>query len=151
MRADVTLWHVPVIILSNKMLSMEDVKPIEGHTRVTLQSKGIWSENETVAALNRALFGTDGLPAHTGALVKQAIAYLHQNYTRPVSRWEIAEAVDVSEDYLSCVFEPFPMGVSQSVPCTSIQASVDGHKRYDWLHCAAGRLQRSGIFQPCIS
>lgn len=67
MRADVTLWHVPVIILSNKMLSMEDVKPIEGHTRVTLQSKGIWSENETVAALNRALFGTDGLPAHTGA------------------------------------------------------------------------------------
>ena len=30
--------------------------------------------------------------------------YLHQNYTRPISRWEIAEAVGVSEDYLSRVF-----------------------------------------------
>ncbi len=104
MRADSNLRHIPVIILSNKVLSLDDVKRIESHTRVTLQSKGIWSDEEIVVALNRALLGTDTLPAHTSALVKQAIAYLHQNYTRPVSRWEIAEAVGVSEDYLSRVF-----------------------------------------------
>jgi len=104
MRADANLRQVPVIVLSNKVLSLEDVKRIESHTRVTLQSKGIWSNEETVTALNRAIFGTDNLPAHTSALVKQAVAYLHQNYTRPVSRWEIAEAVGVSEDYLSRVF-----------------------------------------------
>jgi AraC-like DNA-binding protein len=69
-----------------------------------LQSKGIWSNEETTAALNRALFGMDVLPAHISGLVKQAIAYLHQNYMRPISRWEIAEAVGVSEDYLSRVF-----------------------------------------------
>lgn len=104
MRADSNLRQVPVIVLSNKVLSLEDVKRIESHTRVTLQSKGIWSNEETVIALNRAIFGTDSLPAHTSALVKQAIAYLHQNYTRPISRWEIAESVSVSEDYLSRVF-----------------------------------------------
>jgi YesN/AraC family two-component response regulator len=104
MRADANLRQVPVIILSNKMLSAEDVKRIESHTRVTLQTKGIWSDSETIAALNRAIFGTDGLPAHTSGLVKQAIAYLHQNYTRSISRWEVAEAVGVSEDYLSRVF-----------------------------------------------
>jgi transcriptional regulator GlxA family with amidase domain len=104
MRADSALRQVPVIVLSNKVLGLDDVKRIEGHTRVTLQSKGIWSDEETVSALNRAIFGTDTLPAHTSALVKQAIAYLHQNYTRSVSRWEIAEAVGVSEDYLSRVF-----------------------------------------------
>lgn len=104
MRADSNLRQVPVIILSNKILSLEDVKRIESHTRVTLQTKGIWSDSETIAALNRAIFGTDALPAHTSGLVKQAIAYLHQNYTRPISRWEIAEAVGVSEDYLSRVF-----------------------------------------------
>jgi transcriptional regulator GlxA family with amidase domain len=38
------------------------------------------------------------------AFVKQAIAHMHQNYARPISRWEIAEAVGVSEDYLSRVF-----------------------------------------------
>jgi len=104
MRADSNLRRVPVIVLSNKVLSLDDVKRIESHTRVTLQSKGIWSDEEIVVALNRVILGTDTLPAHTSALVKQAIAYLHQNYTRPVSRWEIAEAVGVSEDYLSRVF-----------------------------------------------
>jgi signal transduction histidine kinase/AraC-like DNA-binding protein len=104
MRTDSRLRQVPVIVLSNKVLSLEDVKRIESHTRVTLQSKGIWSEEETVMALNRAVFGTDTLPVHTSALVKQAIAYLHQNYSRSLSRWEIAEAVGVSEDYLSRVF-----------------------------------------------
>ena len=104
MRADPSLRQVPVIILSNKALNLDDVKRIESHTRVTLQSKGIWSHEETVTALNRAMFGEDNLPPHTSALVKQAIAYLHQNYTRPVSRWEIAKAVGVSEDYLSRIF-----------------------------------------------
>jgi signal transduction histidine kinase/DNA-binding LacI/PurR family transcriptional regulator/AraC-like DNA-binding protein/CheY-like chemotaxis protein len=104
MRADSNLRHVPVIILSNKALSLEDVRRIQSHTYVTLQTKGIWSDAETISALNRAIFGTETLPPHTSGLVKQAIAYLHQNYTRPISRWEIADAVGVSEDYLSRVF-----------------------------------------------
>jgi signal transduction histidine kinase/DNA-binding LacI/PurR family transcriptional regulator/CheY-like chemotaxis protein len=104
MRADANLRRVPVLILSNKVLSLEDVKRIESHAQVILQSKGIWLDTETIAAMNRAIFGIDSLPAHTSGLVKQAIVYLHQNYTRPISRWEIAEAVGVSEDYLSRVF-----------------------------------------------
>jgi signal transduction histidine kinase/DNA-binding LacI/PurR family transcriptional regulator/AraC-like DNA-binding protein len=104
MRADMKLRLVPVIILSKKVLTLEDVRRIEKHTRVTLQSKGIWSEVETVSALNRAIIGTDTLPVHTSAFVKQAVAHMHQNYARPISRWEIAEAVGVSEDYLSRVF-----------------------------------------------
>ncbi len=104
MRADTRLRQVPVVILSSKLLNLDDVKRLERHARVTLQSKGVLSEAETIAALNRALFGTDALPQHTSALVKRALAYLHQNYARPLSRWEIAEAVGVSEDYLSRVF-----------------------------------------------
>jgi AraC-like DNA-binding protein len=86
------------------MLSLEDVKRIESHAHVTLQTKGIWSDSETIAALNRAILGSEALPPQTSGLVKQAIAYLHQNYTRSISRWEIADAVGVSEDYLSRVF-----------------------------------------------
>jgi AraC-like DNA-binding protein len=104
MRADAALQQVPVIVLSNKVLSLDDVKRIESHTHVTVQSKGIWSDEETVTALHRLIFGTERLPAHTSALVKQAIAYLQQNYARSLSRWEMAEAVGVSEDYLSRVF-----------------------------------------------
>ena len=104
MRADSNLRQVPVVILSNKVLNLEDVKRIELHTRVTLQSKGIWSDAETITAMNRAIFGTDTLPTHTSGLVKQAIAFLHQNYTRSITRWEIANTVGVSEDYISRVF-----------------------------------------------
>ncbi len=63
MRADPRLRQVPVVILSSKLLSLEDVKRLEHHARVILQSKGIWSEKEAIAALNRALFGTETLPA----------------------------------------------------------------------------------------
>jgi signal transduction histidine kinase/AraC-like DNA-binding protein/DNA-binding response OmpR family regulator len=104
MRADPRLRQVPVVILSSKLLNLDDVKRIERHARVTLHSKGVLSEEETIAALNQALFGGDALPPHTSALVKRALAYLHQNYMRPLARWEIAEAVGVSEDYLSRVF-----------------------------------------------
>jgi transcriptional regulator GlxA family with amidase domain len=77
---------------------------LEQHALVTLQSKGILTEAEIAAALNRALFSSDTLPQQTSALVKRAVAYLHQNYARPLARWEIAEAIGVSEDYLSRVF-----------------------------------------------
>ncbi len=104
MRADPRTRHVPVVILSNKLLTLDDVKRLEQHALVTLQNKGILTEAEIAAALNRALFSSDTLPQQTSALVKRAVAYLHQNYARPLARWEIAEAIGVSEDYLSRVF-----------------------------------------------
>ncbi|CAG0936493.1 two-component system, NarL family, sensor histidine kinase EvgS [Thermoflexales bacterium] len=104
MRADPRLRQVPVVILSSKLLNLDDVKRIEQHARVTLHSKGVLSDEETATALNRALFGGEALPPHTSALVKRALAYLQQHYARPLARWEIAEAVGVSEDYLSRVF-----------------------------------------------
>ncbi|NMB88454.1 MAG: substrate-binding domain-containing protein, partial [Chloroflexi bacterium] len=62
MRTDPRLRHVPVVILSNKLLSLDDVKRFEHHARVTFQTKGVWSDAETLSAFNRALFGADSLP-----------------------------------------------------------------------------------------
>jgi len=104
MRCDPRLRQVPVIILSNKVMSLEDVKRLEKHYHVVFQSKGIWMESEAASALHRALFGIDLLPPHTSALVKRAVAFLQENYRRTLSRWEIAEAVGVSGDYLTRVF-----------------------------------------------
>jgi signal transduction histidine kinase/DNA-binding LacI/PurR family transcriptional regulator/AraC-like DNA-binding protein/DNA-binding response OmpR family regulator len=104
MRANPRFRQVPVVILSNKVLSREDVKRMETHARVTFQSKGLLSGDETIAALNRAILGTDSLPPQTSAVVKKAISYLHENFTRALSRWEIASAAGVSDDYLSRVF-----------------------------------------------
>lgn len=104
MRADPRTHAVPVVILTNKVLSLADIKRIERHARVVVQSKGVLADDEIVAAVHRSLFGSEVLPSHTSALVKRAIAYLHQNYARPLARWEIAEAIGVSENYLTRVF-----------------------------------------------
>ncbi|HSH78032.1 MAG TPA: helix-turn-helix domain-containing protein [Herpetosiphonaceae bacterium] len=104
MRADPRLRQVPVIILSSKLLTLDDIKRLEQHAHVTLQSKGILSEEETIALLQRVLFDADALPPQTSALDKRAVAYMHQNYARQISRSELAQAVSTSEDYLSRVF-----------------------------------------------
>ena len=111
MRANERTRQAPVLILSSRMLTLEDVKRIERHALVTVQSKGVLSEDETVAALHRLLFDSDQLPPHTSAVVKQAIAYFHQHYMRPFSRWELSGALSVSEDYLSRIFRQ-EMGIS---------------------------------------
>jgi len=105
MRADPRTQTVPVVVLTSKVLNRDDIRRIERHTRVVVQSKGILTDDEIVAALHRSLFGAEALPPQTSALVKCAVAYLHQNYARSLARWEIAEAVGVSENYLSRVFD----------------------------------------------
>jgi AraC-like DNA-binding protein len=104
MRADPRLRKVPVIVLTHRVLGDEDVKRLEAHSRVVLQSKGIWSEDEATAALTRSLFDADAIPPHTGALVKRAVAWLARNHGKSITRWKLAEAVNVSEDYLARVF-----------------------------------------------
>ena len=104
MRANPRTLAVPVVILTSKVLNLDDIKRIEQHTRVVVQSKGILADDEIVAALHRSLFGAESLPPQTSTLVKRAVAYMHQNYTRPLARWEIAEAVGVSENYFSRLF-----------------------------------------------
>jgi signal transduction histidine kinase/AraC-like DNA-binding protein/DNA-binding response OmpR family regulator len=104
MRADPLTLTVPVIILTSKVLNLEDIKRIEQHTRVIVQSKGVLADDEIVAVLHRSLFDTESLPPQTSALVKRAVAYMNQNYARPLKRWEVAEAVGASENYFSRVF-----------------------------------------------
>ncbi len=104
MRADSRLRRVPVIVLTNKVLDEADVKRLEAHPRVTVQAKGVWSDGEALEAMGRGIFGPEGLPPHTGALVKRAVAWLTANYAGNVTRWKLAEAVSASEDYLCRVF-----------------------------------------------
>jgi YesN/AraC family two-component response regulator len=104
MRAAEPTSRVPVLVLSGRTLSTDDVKRLESHALVTLHSKGILSDGEVAAAVHRSLFGTETLPAHIGALAKRAVAYCHQHYAEPFTRSEVAQAIGVSENYLSQVF-----------------------------------------------
>jgi signal transduction histidine kinase/DNA-binding LacI/PurR family transcriptional regulator/AraC-like DNA-binding protein len=95
---------VPVIVLTGKMLSYEDVKRLDS-PRVFFQTKGILSDLESSEGVRRALENTSSLPQATSRLVKQTFAYIQQNYTRALSLKELSETVGVSKSYLSRIFK----------------------------------------------
>jgi len=104
MRANSQTRQIPVLILSGRMLTFDDIKRLEQHARTTFQSKDILSSGETTGTVQRILLNKDTLPPHTSALVKRTVAYLHQNYQEPLSREEIARTIGVSKNYLSHIF-----------------------------------------------
>ena len=111
MRADKRTRQVPVVILSSRQLSLADVKRLEQYSAVTLRSKDVVTQEELAASVHQALFGEEGLPPHTSALIKQSVAYLHQNYKRALTRTKIADELGMSEDYFSRAFSQ-ELGIS---------------------------------------
>ncbi len=111
MRAEDHTRQIPVVILSGRQLSLADVKRLEQFTAVTLRSKDVFTQDEIAASVNQSLFGSNDLPPHISALAKQAVAYLHQNYDRPLTRQELADELGMSEDYFSRAFNK-ELGIS---------------------------------------
>lgn len=104
LRAQAATRRVPVVVMSGRTLTFDDVQRLD-QLYVTFHSKDLLSDDETSAAFHRALASDQALPPQTSIVVKYAIAYLQQNYTRPISRQELASVVGVSKDYLSHIFQ----------------------------------------------
>ena len=110
LRSNVRTASIPVIIITGKILSYEDVKRLDA-PKVILQPKGVFSNLETASEIQRALTISGTLPQPTGLLVKQALAYIQQNYSRSFSLVELSETIGVSKSYLSRIFKK-DMGIS---------------------------------------
>ncbi|HTD76796.1 MAG TPA: ATP-binding protein [Chloroflexota bacterium] len=112
LRADRRTQHVPVLVVSGRLLSEKDVRRLD-HARVLYQPKDLLLPAEALEILQAAAAGCDLLPRATSAVVKQAMAYLHEHYARPLARHDLAQAAGVSENYLSQIFHR-ELGVSPS-------------------------------------
>ncbi len=110
MRKNVRWQSVPVLVMSGKLLTEQDVRRLD-YARVVFQSKEMLTTEEVIAALQGILADNPHLPQPTSALVKGALAYIHQNYASPLSRQQVASALGVSEGYLSEFFKQ-EMGLS---------------------------------------
>ncbi len=103
LRLDPQSQQVPVVVMSGRMLTPEDIQRLD-YAHVVVQSKDMLSEEEAAGQLRQVLSGTDLLPLQTSRIVKQAVAYLHQHHAELLSRQQIAGAVGVNKDYLSRIF-----------------------------------------------
>jgi signal transduction histidine kinase/DNA-binding LacI/PurR family transcriptional regulator/AraC-like DNA-binding protein len=104
LRSHTRTASIPVIILTGKMLCYEDVQRLD-FPKVSLQTKGVLSGNESVTEVQRVLATSDSLPQTTSILVKQAMAYIQQNYPRAFSLKELSDSIGVSRSYLSRIFK----------------------------------------------
>jgi len=102
-RAETRTQRIPVLLISGRLLDYDDVQRLN-YFRTVFLTKDILNRDEVLAFLNKIEDESWPMPQPTSLLVKQALVYLHQNYALPISRKKIAEAVGVTENYLSEIF-----------------------------------------------
>ena len=119
LRGNIKTASIPVIIITGKILSYEDVKRLDA-PKVMLQTKGVLSDLESVAEIQRVMAASDALPQPTSMLVKQASAFIQQNYTREFSLEELSRKIGVSKSLLESDLQDgyrnSALGLSESLP-----------------------------------
>jgi signal transduction histidine kinase/AraC-like DNA-binding protein/ABC-type sugar transport system substrate-binding protein len=95
--------EIPVIVVTGQLLTGREMARLNRGV-ATVLSKGLFSLEETLAHIDAALERNRKLSAQAQRLVRQAMAYIHQNYADPLSRAALARHVALSEDYLTACF-----------------------------------------------
>ena len=95
---------LPVLVLSDRGFSADDVRRAEPHPGMVFLGRDILTEAETAALLAAMARRAEPGGPRTRAPVRRAVAYLEQHYRHRISRWQVAQAAGVSEDHLSRLF-----------------------------------------------
>jgi AraC-like DNA-binding protein len=67
-------------------------------------AKGVFTSEETIGHINRALEQKRRINVEAKRLVRSAMVYLHENYAHSISRRDIAKHIGVSEDHMTFCF-----------------------------------------------
>lgn len=95
---------VAPIVIVREHWKHEEAEQLSLIPRLIIAHRCVVESSEFLARIVLLLTHQEILPPLTGALVKRAIVYLGEHATTPISRWQLAEAVNVSEDYLTRIF-----------------------------------------------
>ena len=113
LRARESTRDIPVIILSARLLTDEDLERCNRGV-ASILGKGLFSGEETLGHIEAALTRQPALGRATQQLVRKAMAYIHEQYSRPLTREEIADHIGISADYLTDCFRQ-ELGVTPSI------------------------------------
>ena len=94
---------VPFLLVRDSFTTA-DAESLSAVPNLLMVNSSILESDDFKKRLVSVLGGEELLPALTGALVKKAVAYLNENATSSISRWKLAGAVNISEDYLTRIF-----------------------------------------------
>ena len=96
--------QTPVVLVSD-YIDSAFVGRISDIPNVIAVNTCILESEEFAMRIRAVLGGSELLATNTGAIVKKAQAFICTHATLQLSRWQIAEDVHVSEDYLTRVFK----------------------------------------------
>ena len=94
---------VPVIVLSAQILTTQDMTRLQQGVAAIL-AKGVFTSAEVLAQVETALNRSKHLGGEAQRVVRQAMAYIHEQYADPISRSELAAHVGISERHLTYCF-----------------------------------------------
>ena len=96
--------QIPVILCSD-YLDEPFISAVSGIPDVIVVNSCMLESEEFAMRVRAILGGAEVLATNTGAIVKRAQGFICSHATLPVSRWQIADEVHVSEDYLTRIFK----------------------------------------------
>ncbi|MCL2044623.1 MAG: substrate-binding domain-containing protein [Treponema sp.] len=102
---------VPVIMIGDRIDNQAEVNALSQYSRLILCHRAIVTSEEFRARIRAIIGGDEILPLHTGTLIKKTILYFGQHAESHITRWKLADKVNVSEDYLTRMFRR-EMGLS---------------------------------------
>jgi len=94
---------LPIVLIKDSYTSAE-VDELSLLPNLLMVHSSVVASSEFLSRLIALGGGEDLLPPLTSALVKRALVYIGEYATKQFSRWQLAEAVNVSEDYLTRIF-----------------------------------------------
>ncbi len=103
MREQELMRGVPVIVLSAQILTSHDMAKLQEGVAAVL-GKGLFSVEEVFSQVETALSHSKRLGGQTSQTVRQAMAFIHENYAEPISRADLARHVSITERYLTHCF-----------------------------------------------
>ena len=101
----------PVLLLTCRPLDPLLLARLAQLGPVLYAGKSILTPDELAALVVRTFSAPETLSPRTSDLVKQAIYYIQQHFDKPLNRSDVADAIAVSENYLSQIFRQ-EMGIS---------------------------------------
>lgn len=94
---------VPIVSVCDS-LADSGAENMEEIPNLIVVNTSILDASGFVSRLIAIMAGSSLLPPLTGIIVKRAVVYMNRWARRPITRWKIADAVNISEDYLTRIF-----------------------------------------------
>jgi signal transduction histidine kinase/DNA-binding LacI/PurR family transcriptional regulator/CheY-like chemotaxis protein len=103
MREKESTRKIPVIVITGKVLTEADMVHLNQGVTAVL-GKGLFNIDETVAHIQGALERKQRLGGEAQRLIRSAMAYLHEHFSEPITRSDLARHAGITEDYLTFCF-----------------------------------------------